>query len=81
MTQSKPTPSVRAVRLCQIVASQHTVEPLLTTEQIANRQGRDKKTIRNWLRQGRDAPVSFKDGNKWKVKVSDYKKWEQASTS
>jgi transposase len=81
MTQSKSVTHNRKVRLCQLVALQHVVEPLITTAQIATRQNVDKKTIRNWLRRGRDTPVSFKDGNEWVVRISDYKKWEKASNN
>lgn len=40
----------RKVRLCQLVASTHTVEQVLTVAQIATRLGKSTKTIRNWLR-------------------------------
>lgn len=69
----------RKVRLCQLVASTHTVEQVLTVAQIATRLGKSTKTIRNWLRQATDAPKAFKDQNEWFVSISEYEKWETRS--
>ena len=77
MMQSKHPSRARAVRLCQVVASQHSVEPLLTTEQIAFRLRKSPKTIRNWLRLQVDSPEAFKDGNEWYVYQSELLRWEQ----
>ncbi|MCK8047161.1 helix-turn-helix domain-containing protein [Shewanella sp. 1CM18E] len=73
------TKNDRKVRLCQLVASTHTVEQVLTVAQIATRLGKSTKTIRNWLRQATDAPKAFKDQNEWFVSISEYEKWEVRS--
>ncbi len=76
MELTEPT-TTRAIRLCQVVASQHTVEPAFTTEQIAIRLNKKPKTIRNWLRLQVDCPKAFKDGNEWYVYHSELQRWEQ----
>lgn len=67
------------LKLCQQVATTHFVEPVLTTAQIAKRQGKSQKTIRNWLLKGEDAPPAFKDQNQWFVPQSEYLAWETSS--
>lgn len=79
MTQSTQANGKRPkkTRLCQIIASTHTVEPVLTCAQIAKRLGRNAKTVRHWLQQGKDTPRAFKDQNRWIVKLSEYQRWER----
>lgn len=76
---SAPVQNNNKVRLCQLVASTYRVEPVLSTGQIASRLGLSTKTVRNWLKQAKDAPKAFKDQNEWQVRTSEYQKWEQAS--
>ncbi|PKG55810.1 hypothetical protein [Shewanella sp. GutDb-MelDb] len=79
MTKPADKKSYKKIRLCQLVAATHTVEPALTTAQIAIRHDVGEKAIRNWLRQGSDAPKAFKDQNKWYVSISEYQNWEVRS--
>ncbi|MBV7317346.1 helix-turn-helix domain-containing protein [Shewanella sp. NIFS-20-20] len=72
---TKATSKKYAMPLCQRVASQHQVKPVLTVSQLATYFNRSPKTIRTWLQQGVDAPKAYKIHNHWYVYLSDLEDW------